>query len=531
MLDSAGSKGSTAVLVILGAAFAAILPAFFYGIPFSRDLYHHFRLAIAFFDAARQGDFYPGWLAQANGSFGEISPRFYPPALSYLLLTGRLLLGNWYVSALFSFVVLTFLGGLGVYFWARAFMARSNAVWAGILYIFTPYHLNELYQSSLLAEYAAAAILPFAFAFTERIVRGGGKRDMAGLAAAYAGLVLTHTPLTVIGSYALLAYTLASLMSSNRKLLAKTAARLSAAVGLGLLASACFWVTVLAELQWLRPDIQPENVFSWRMFLFSSFARTTIGIWYGNLIAVATVLMALPAVVPPRNRKIWGVVAGSLLMATLISYPLWQVVPLLKSVQVPWRWLCVTSMGAAILAAGSIEKWKELARGGTRPLALLAAGCVAGAIAFSVSHPVREARYLSRAQFDGVLQNLELPSIGAWYPRWVTPQYLYTRQPVVADGRSITIAAWEPERRQFHISAGEGREARVRTFYYPLWNASAHGKALDIRPADDGAMLISIPREETTVDLVFLEPWRSKVVVILSVIGFFAIMVIAFVLD
>jgi hypothetical protein len=314
-------------------------------------------------------------------------------------------------------------------------------------------------------------------------------------------------------------------MSSNRKLFAKTAARLAAAVGLGLLASACFWVTVLAELQWLRPDIEPENVFSWRMFLFSSFAQTTNGISYGNLIVLATILMALPAVVRPRNRKMWGVFAGSLLMATLISYPLWQVLPLLKSVQAPWRWLCVTSMGVAILTAGSIDQWKAIARGGRRPFALLAAGCVAAAVAFSVSHPVGEARYLSRVQFEGVLQNLELPSIGAWYPRWVKPQYLYTRQPVVAEGRSITIAAWEPERRQFHVSAGEGREARIRTFYYPLWTARAHGKALEIRAAEDGAMLISIPREETTVDLVFLEPSRSKVAMILSVIGFFAIAV------
>src|SRR5438034_1565482 len=118
MLDSSGFKRSTALLVIVAAAIAAILPAIIYGIPFSRDLYHHFRLAIAYFDAARQGDLYPGWLAQANGTFGEVSPRFYPPGLSYVLLIGRLLLGNWYISALLAFFVVTLARGLGVYFWA-----------------------------------------------------------------------------------------------------------------------------------------------------------------------------------------------------------------------------------------------------------------------------------------------------------------------------------------------------------------------------------------------------------------------------
>jgi hypothetical protein len=338
---------------------------------------------------------------------------------------------------------------------------------------------------------------------------------------------LTHTPLTVIGSYALLPYALVSLMSSNPKLLRQISARMAAAVGLGLVASASFWVTVVAELQWLRPDIEPENVFSWKMFLFSSFDQKASSIWYGNLLAIATVSLAVPALVRPHSKKMWAFFGGSLLMSTLISYPMWQLMPLMKSVQVPWRWLAVPSMAAAVLAAGSISKWKEMARGGARPLALLAAGCVAGAVVFSLAHPVREARYLSRAQFEAVFENLELPSIGAWYPRWVTPQYLYTSQPVVAEGRSVKINAWEAERRQFRLSAGGAHEARVRTFYYPLWTAAADGKSLDIRPAPDGAMIIAIPEGETTVDLVFREPLRSKVAMVLSAIGFFAIAVAA----
>src|SRR5688572_11674888 len=98
-----GLKGLRPVLIIPVAATAAILPILIYGVPFSRDLYHHFRLAIAFYDALRAGDFYPGWLAQANSGFGELSPRFYPPGLSYLLVLGRLVLGSWYVSGVLVF--------------------------------------------------------------------------------------------------------------------------------------------------------------------------------------------------------------------------------------------------------------------------------------------------------------------------------------------------------------------------------------------------------------------------------------------
>src|SRR4029077_18640471 len=80
------------------------------------------------------------------------------------------------------------------------------AVWAGALFIATPYHISELFTASLLAEYAAVCVLPFAFAFTERICRRGNRLDIAGLSTAYALLVLFNLPLTLIGSYSLLFY-------------------------------------------------------------------------------------------------------------------------------------------------------------------------------------------------------------------------------------------------------------------------------------------------------------------------------------
>src|SRR5215469_12606513 len=94
------------VLVILVAALAALIPIMIRGIPANRDLIHHFRLAMCFFDAARTGNFYPGWLPDANGRFGDVSPRFYPPGLSYMLASTRAVFGSWYAAALLVFTVL-----------------------------------------------------------------------------------------------------------------------------------------------------------------------------------------------------------------------------------------------------------------------------------------------------------------------------------------------------------------------------------------------------------------------------------------
>lgn len=516
------------VLVILVAALAALIPIMIRGIPANRDLVHHFRLAMCFFDAAGTGNFYPGWLPDANGSFGDVSPRFYPPGLSYMLASTRAIFGNWYTAAQLVFIVLTFAGGLGAYWWARSFVSPGIAMWAGVLYIFSPYHIDELYQSSMLAEYAAASALPFVFAFADRICRGGGRRDVAGFAASYAALILTNTPMTVIGSYALCVY---ALFSFGKKDLLKTLGKLAGGVILGLLASACFWVTVVAELRWLRPDIDPNNVFSWQLFLFSSPGGAASGsIRYGSLIAVITLALGLPAAIVLREhaKRVAVLFAVSFGMVTLISYPLWLVLPELKAVQTPWRWLAVASICASVLAAASIPGWIEMMRGRKRLLAVAALGCIAVPVAFTISHPLAGGDFLSRSQLARMLPNIGgMPSIGTWYPRWVAERFLFTPQPVVAGERTVDVTSWQPEHRTFTISAGPTSVARVRTFYYPLWAASSDGKPLPIRPAEDGAMLISVPHEAVTVDLRIVEPWRSRFSVIGSMIGWVVIAVLA----
>lgn len=515
------------LLFILLFAIAALAPAMVRGVPASRDLQHHFRLALAFKESFSQGDLYPSWLAEANSGYGDASLRFYPPGLGFLLAAVHAVIGNWYLTALLVFTLLTIFGGLGAYTWARSFMESSLAKWAAVLFILMPYRINELYQSSLLAEYAAAAALPFVFAFTERLCRNGGRRNIAGLAASYAVLILTNLPMAVIGTYALAVYLL---LRIDRQTLLPTIGKFAAGIALGLGASACFWVTVLAELSWLRPD--NETSFTRMNFIFASFRpqQGDTNIWYGNLIVLATIAITLPAVILFRRgdnstetstwRRLGIFAAFSLLMSTIISFPLWEILPKLKEVQLPWRWLAVTSAASSVLVAASIPYWKAAAKTSKRPLALLAAGAVLMSLAFTVSHPIREARYLSAGRFSEVIAALPgLQSIGPWYPKWVAENFFILPQQMVAGGRAVNVTAWDTEHRGFKIAAGPATEARVHTFYYPLWTASAAGQSLATRPDQDGTLIIALPPESVSVDLSFREPLRSKISGIISLLG------------
>ena len=532
---SAERKWNNALIVIAVGVFA-LLPAIIYGVPRGNDLPHHYRTAISFYDSIREGVLYPGWNAEANGGYGDPSFRFYPPGAYYALASARALAGNWYDASLFLFALLSAAGALGVYFWARIFLPANLATWAGILYTFAPYHINEIYQAFLLPEYAASAVLPFAFGFTALVCTKGRARDVAGLAATYALLILTHLPLAVIGSFALLIYAL--LMIDKTDLL-KTMIKLALAVALGLAASARYWVTMAAELSWMKGSGGKAVLwfdYSYNFLFWKSVEGSTT--WWANVLAVATVLLFVPGVTIALRRKNIGertsravaarslglLVLVSFFMATPLSRLVWMALPPLQKVEFPWRWLAVTSMCAPIIVAWSIPYWIEKARTSKRPLAILAAGCVLAACAVTMFQIIRGATYLSRPVFDSMAQDIARSnSIDYWLPLWAGARSKGMEGEVEIDGRSHSVGSRGPQLRAFQVSAGDATDARVRTYYYPHWTAKAGGKRLETRPDDDGTLLISLPPDAVSVNLEFVEPARVKAAMVASIIGWILI--------
>lgn len=525
----AGKRG--ALLVVTLAGVAVLIPLMVWGIPSGGDLPNHYRFALPFFDSIRGGHLYPGWLAESNYGFGDARFRFYPPGLYYLLAALRLVTG-WYSASVIAFTGLTVLGGLGTYFWACGSYPVKVAMWAGVIYTIAPYHLNELYQASLLSEYAACSVLPFVLAFVERICRRKRPSDIAGFAAAYALLVLTHLPLTVIGSLSIPVYAIFLL---RRKGLGSTLIRLIVGGGLGLVASAFFWTTMLAELPWIKGNSAHQNLYyDYRAnFLFSPAALTNRNTWYANILALAVMGLLLPALIFIRKKLSRVTKAAalltvvSLLMATELSRPLWFVIPKLREVQFPWRWLAITSMGGSVLLAASLPKWIKLWRRNFRPLHLVPVLGVALSLCFVVTQVVWDSDYLPRQKFDDLLTNIRgSASFKDWMPLWASEdlqQYLMKQQ-VKFDQRPVTINAWAPEHREFTIGSGPGGEARVQTFYYPLWTANSGNQPLATRPAGDGALLVTVPPEQTVVTLNFREPTRVQTVRVVSLGGWLIIL-------
>lgn len=510
-------------IVVALAAVVALLPIVIWGIPFGPDLSNHYRFAIECHDSIRRAKLYPGWLSTSNFGYGDTRLRFYPPGLYYLLSAARIFTG-WYYATILTLSLLSVVGGLGVYFWSRNLGQTRNAMWAGIIYTIAPYHLNQIYRASMLAEYAGCSVLPFAFAFVDRVCRKGKAADIAGLSLAFALLILTHLPLTLIGSVSLVVY---AAFQIDKELFWQTLMKLALAVGIALAATGFFWSTILAELSWIKGGtVEPNIYYDYRVnFLFSASNLTNFGVWYINLLAVVTVAFLLPALIlvkrslfskrgDPALGAVLLLAIISLLMATEVSRPVWAVIPKLGDVQFPWRWLGITSMCGSILLAASLSKWADRLRSRFRPRDLVVGFTLVFAIFFVTYQIVWDAEYLQGKQFASKFPHVPgAISHKEWQPIWAKDlsHMKKVNSDVEADSREVTITSWERERRTFKIGSGPAKDARVLTYYYPLWTATSQGQALNIRPADDGAILITIPPAETTVELEFREPRRVAI--------------------
>src|ERR1044072_3156444 len=209
----------------------------------------------------------------------------------------------------------------------------------------------------MLAEWAGCAVLPFVFAFLERVCAQGRRRDVAGLAFCYALLVLTHLPLTVIGSMALVVYALVRVEAARR---VRTLVQLGAAAALGLCASSIYWVTMVSEMRWIGINqIDHDASVDYRFnFVLSTFSPDNLNVWWMNIILLMTFLFFAPTVFLLRRRKIFeprfnqAVIALailSLFMTLPLSRPLWYFVSTLQQTQFPWRWLALFSLGGSLL--------------------------------------------------------------------------------------------------------------------------------------------------------------------------------------
>lgn len=538
-------KPSTCVPLIFLAAFSLTLPIFINGIPKGNDLQQHFQFAVTFYNSILQGDFVPSLSTATNFGFGDIGVRFYPPLSYYAIAVFRMVTGSWHNAAAINFLFWFFLGGLGIYLWSREYFSNAASLTAAMAYMIAPYHVNEVYNASFFAEFAGAGVLPFCFLFVTRLCKNTSPLNVAGLAVAYAALVLTHLPTAVIGSAGLLVFAPFSLKGRDAF---RTVVSLAASVSIGLMLSAFYWIKVVTELplvnhsgaEFIAKNYDFKFNFVASYFYVAADTYNDRFLWMSDLMFLVALGLFMPSILfrlfsKSDNRSQFtpalAVLGLGIFMATPLSVMVWENVSFFQKIQFPFRWMVLINLAGAFLVAAGFKPFTDAFAARIRPLAVLSAGLMAIALAFTAAQVIRPALFIPKEIFNDYVSGLASESSYAcWLAVWASDKAFIEKERVTARERRVSVTRWDEYEKHFDIVAGREQTARLAVFYYPFWKAESNGAEIPITPGEDGAIHISLPPDASSVKVFFQEPLAVRTAGFLSlsswlaVLAFFAVL-------
>jgi hypothetical protein len=280
-------------------------------------------------------------------------------------------------------IVLTFLllaaTGLATRALALQLLPDAVATLSGCAAIFSGYALFTAYERSAFGELAAFWI-PLLLLLILRNQNPSGSQlhrafdsSAAPLALVLAGAWLSNAPLGVMASYLLaaVAFTLAVLDRSWAPILR---AALAATLGLGI---AAFYLLPAAwEQRWVDirqaiddPGLKIENSFMFGHPAGADLNLHVIELSRASIIGIAMVAVALLGLAVAWRRKTlpansnpsrrWWIPLALIPLAALflqlpVSLPVWNLLPKLRFLQFPWRWLVVLEAPMGLFFAAAV---------------------------------------------------------------------------------------------------------------------------------------------------------------------------------
>ncbi|MGH9546747.1 MAG: 6-pyruvoyl-tetrahydropterin synthase-related protein [Terriglobales bacterium] len=505
------------VLIIMGTAFAVLLPTFFLGIPSGHDFEFHVNSWMEVLSQWKLGIFYPRWAALAHYGFGEARFIFYPP-VSWMLGAGLGSFLPWpIVPAVYQWIVLT-LGGCSMFLLARQFLSRPDAIFAAALYAANPYNIVIVYWRSALAELVVGVFLPLLLLAVLRSEEDGAMAILP-LSLIVAAAWLTNVPAAVMLSYSLaLLLLLAAITRRSYRPLAIGAL----AFLLGLALAAFYIVPVLYELKWveiaqvLSPGLRPQD-----NFLFTSLNNPDhdrfnllISLLSSAEIVLLVLLCFLSRRWRARARELWWMLtawsAACVFLLSSFSFLLYRILPELRYVQLPLRWLLCLNVGFALFVTMGSQRWL-----------LRACAClVMLAVLVFVWHRVQAPWWDEAADVAEMLDDQQTgvgyEGIDEYVPEGADVYEIKKDAPRVSfegGGSSrIRITDWGPESRSFSANVSQPGELVLRLFNYPAWKAEVNHHPVQTSTVKlTGQMVIAVEAGDNQVQITFVRTRDRKI--------------------
>ncbi|MBV9481431.1 MAG: hypothetical protein JO249_11865 [Acidobacteria bacterium] len=508
--------------VIVLVAVAAVVPMFVIGIPSGHDLEFHITSWMEVVEQWKQGIVYPRWASGAHFGFGEARFLLYPPA-SWLLgaLLGLAL--PWPFAPAAYVLIALLLAGCSSFYLARQFLAPRDATFAAAFYAVNPYHLIIIYWRSAFAELLASCLLPLLLLLVLHLEKSG-KKMVVPLALLVAAGWLANAPSAVMINYSLaLLVVLLTVLRRSPRLLAYG----GSAVLLGAALAAFYVLPAAYEEKWvniaqvLSPGVRPQDNFLFTTVADEDHNRFNLLV---SLVALAEIalMLVLGFLVWHRRREtpqIWWPVfvwaAACVLLMLSPTLLLWQHLPELRFVQLPWRWLLCLNVVLALFMAVGARRWMWRAGVYVAAIAMLLF------VGFKVQPPWWDSSEDIIELHDNIVEGRGYEGTDEYVPAGADASETVRDAPKVAvedGGRArVNLEQWGPESKLFTVAVSQPTRLVVHLFNYPAWRVEVNGQRVPAGSEEKtGQMIIPIPAGVDRVQVRFVRTWDRKLAAAVS---------------
>jgi hypothetical protein len=196
----------------------------------------------------------------------------------------------------------------------------------------------------------------------------------------------------------------------------------------------------------------------------------------------------------------WGVASSVLMLSA--SNVLWQHLPKLRYVQIPFRWLLCMNVAVAMLLPMAARRWTtRLLTGGVLLSTLVLAG-------YRVQPPWWDKAADIREMSDAMADGTGYEGTDEYVPAGDDPYELDKNLPLVSDDTGAPmhnrILAWRQTEKHFTVRATAAQNITVRLFSYPAWDVVVNGKPTITQKTEiTGLIVIPVAAGENDVDISF----------------------------
>ena len=536
-----------------------ILPTLSSGVIRTADGPLHVQRIYAMTTLLASGNLWPRWVPYFHLGYGYPIFNFYPPGTFY---AGGLM-GLAGIPAPLAFNILTtlawMLGSVGMYGLARRFLPGKAALLAAMLWAYAPSRLFEVWDQGSLPQIMAAALVPWLFWGMLRLVQHPTRRGLLGVALPFAGIILSHQPITFITALYVAPAIIALPLWAAHHNRATFPPRLLHMVGgfaLGVALAAIFLLPLAMELRYVEavesPDdavpylisnfLQPGEVFMQPPVMDLTDLRfeltPTFGLVGGLLAAVGFV-----ALVVRRYYTLAAVLALALAFTLFMlvepSLPVWLTLPYLRQLRFPERFLRVGVIFLSLAGGASLlllpRRWQ---------LAGLSAGLLLVLVAaLPLIYPNQSFVHwenlsaLDEIEMEETYYIWGSTSYNEFNPVWgerirhdpapEPEQYIANplrltvfRQDMIRQWPDLQVEEIADD--TIRVTVTDERPVRFRQYYFPGWEATLNGEPAEIYPEQEvGMIALRVPPGEHTVRLYYAgtTPQHIGALVTLAAVG------------